>query len=96
MNGKKWATVFYEKLLLDPAKELEKLGKEINLDIPIDEKLFKKASESDFFNTYQRDTQVQLSKWQKNLSQEELINLQKIFDLYNLTTYSAFNPEPFI
>lgn len=96
MNGKKWATVFYEKLLLDPANELEKLGKEINFHIPIDEKLFKKASESDFFNTFQRDTQVQLSKWKKNLRPEELINLQKIFDHYNLTIYNASNPEPII
>jgi hypothetical protein len=94
MTNKKWVVVYYEKLLLDTANELERISRETNLDIPIDAKRFKKPSESDFFNTFQSDTQLQLSKWLNEVSAEELAKLQKVFDHYQLSCYSASDPLP--
>ncbi len=94
MNGKKWAIVYYEELLLDPGKELKRIGNEISLEIPFDESLINKPSKSDFFNEYQDDKKKQLSKWMNGLSQKELHNLQIVFDHYQLKIYSADNIMP--
>ena len=88
-SGKKWTVVYYEEILLDPITELQRISKEIDLDIPIDESLFKKPSQSDFFHDYQDDKKKQLSKWMDGLSQKELQSIQKIFDHYNLKNYTA-------
>ncbi len=94
MNDKKWVVVYYEELLLNPDIELQRIGKEINLEIPFDESLVNKPSRSDFFNEYQNDKKKQLSKWMNGLSQKELRNLQLVFDHYNLKIYSADNIMP--
>jgi hypothetical protein len=86
---KRWKVVFYEKLLLNPEEEIRRIGREIKLDIPVDKKVIKKPSRSDFFNEYQQDSMKQLGKWRSNISEEELEKIQGIFDRYGLTLYRA-------
>ena len=88
-SGKRWVVVYYEELLLNTEKEIARISDEINLRIPIDSNKFDKPSKSDFFHEFQKDKKKQLSKWKDNLSEDELANLQKIFDHFGLTIYNA-------
>ena len=88
-HGKKWVVVFYEKLVMDPEAEIRRISSEIGLEIPVDEKMIKKPSRSDFFNEYQQDTMKQLEKWKSKVTSNELNSIQRIFDHYGLTLYRA-------
>lgn len=93
-NGNKWITVHYENLLMDTEHELNRISKEIDLNLRISDIKFEKPSKTDFYREFEKDKTAQLSKWKKELSEEDLSNIQKIFDHYNLKLYSAYEIFP--
>lgn len=96
-HGKRWLVVYYEDLLLDPAGELQRILSELNLDIEealMDNINFRKPSATKFKDQFEEDPVRQLEKWQGLLTQEEKNNMQKIFDHFNISEYSAFQNGP--
>jgi hypothetical protein len=93
-NGKKWITVYYEKMLIDPEKKLKRISRELNIKLKIDENILRKPSRTDFFNEFQANASEQLSKWQHDLSSNDLKKIQDIFDHFGLKSYTARDPLP--
>lgn len=93
-NGNKWITVHYENLLMDTESELNRISKEIDLDLNMSDIKFERPSKTDFYQELKRDREAQLSKWQNGLSKDDLRNIQNIFDHYHLKLYSAYEIYP--
>jgi hypothetical protein len=93
-HGKKWIVVYYENVVVNPDKELQKLAKELNLNIPENSIDYQKASRSDYHNEYIADKSVQLSKWKKGLTEDHQKALQQVLDHFEIKEYSAFDIYP--
>ncbi|GGG53106.1 hypothetical protein GCM10010976_25210 [Bizionia arctica] len=96
-NNNKWMVVFYEDLVLDPEKTFKAVLKGLNINL-LSELLkkieFRKASASNFDNQLKSKPQEQLESVFKNFNNDELLNIQAIFDYFELKVYSAFNSYP--
>ena len=53
--GEKWIVVYYEDLVLDPEKEVSKLFKQLNLDVPKKMGQFRKPSKSTNLNDFKKN-----------------------------------------
>jgi hypothetical protein len=93
-HGKKWIVVYYENLVVNPDKELQRLAEELNLNIPDGSIDYQRASRSDYHNEYISDKSVQLSKWKNGLTDDQLRALQEVLDHFGIEEYSALDIYP--
>ncbi|WP_146201737.1 sulfotransferase domain-containing protein [Sediminitomix flava] len=86
--------VFYEDLLRDPKKELNRILKELEIDTDAKNLLknIKKGSYTDFQKTYLEDSEQQLEKRILQLDEQTKERIQRIFDHFGLTIYNAYSP----
>lgn len=88
-NGKDWIVLHYENLLLKPEEELQRIFNRWNLPMP--EGILNnitKASSTTQEPTFQKDLEAQLSKWQVFFKDEQIEQLQKVLDYFEIDTYS--------
>lgn len=97
-NGVKWLSLSYEKLVLSPETELEKLFRHIELPIP-ENMLHSLAKPSvstnpDSFYHLQATNRIQqLSRWKKDLNPQQIVNILKVLETFDIDLYSE-NIEP--
>lgn len=77
-----WLPIFYEELVLNPQKNLNLIAAEWGLKIDTTTINFSKPSSSNFMHSFQVDKMKQLNKWKNELSKNELLCIQRIFDKY--------------
>ena len=95
-------TLYYEDLVLDGANHITRLYeflgfKEIQNGVAI----LNKPSKSSNFSTKatvegikNNDKSAMLSSWRSQLEEKDLVNAQKILDVFNVTVYSRFSDIP--
>ena len=96
-DRKDWITVYYEDLLLKPEKGISLLLKE--LELPFTQKDyehidFKKASQSNNRKEYNPDPAIQLESFLKDLDNDYLNKIQRIFDHFKFKNYTASSAYP--
>ncbi|WP_417237416.1 sulfotransferase family protein [Bizionia paragorgiae] len=94
-----WITVFYEQLVLDPEKELTNLLKKMDLPYSLKdfgEINYKKPSQSNYLNEYNRNSKMQLESFLKDFEESYLRKIQVIFDYFDFKTYDALTAYPHI
>lgn len=95
-------TVFYENIVTNPDSAADFL--ESKFDIIISKEKFDKPSGSSFLsekkfnkNIHNKDFKINhLNKYFKNISDEERINLQNLFDILEIKIYSMYSHLPLI
>lgn len=96
-SEKTWKTIYYEKLLIDRDKELKELFNW--LDQPYNESIAKssiKASRTTKTAQISNGSnfEAQLSKWKSQLNAKQVGEVQRILDLFEISTYSTNNIMP--
>lgn len=94
-NNKKWLTVSYESLLINPGKELARLSSWLDIDIEKDDaSVFKPSFTTDDKTSFSKKTQI--SKWETRLSEKQIsviiTTVQKFgVDFYTKDTEPDYN-----
>lgn len=91
-----WYTVVYERLVLRPREELEKIFGHIHEEIPEGALMKFKTPSRVTSKTYGKDqigTVKQLTKWRKKLSERQIKAILKVTNWFGLDFYTE-NPEP--
>ncbi len=88
-NNKKWITIHYEQLLLNPERELKRVFTRWNREMPIHilEKV-RQPSMTTVADSQVEDKIAQLSKWKKHLSATTISNLEKVLDYFEIRDYN--------
>ena len=86
-----WTTVIYEKLVKDGKREISRIFKEINEEIP--ESALKQLREPSMLTMksdekYLENTNKQLSKWKKYLSKKQISRILSIVEEFGLDFYN--------
>ncbi len=89
--------IYYADLLLYPEKEIEKYlfkNKLEKYSKNLGKVNFRKVSSTDFNGEFRTDSNEQLFKNFRMLNKEVKLNVQKIFDHFELKLFTAFSPFP--
>lgn len=89
--------LFYSELLTNPKEELRKLLKACRLEkyiSKLDTVNFKRASTTAIKGEYQKSEQEQLHKNFEKLDETTKASVQRIFDYFEFTLYTAYSPFP--
>lgn len=97
VNKNRWIEVKYEDLMLNPQDEISKLMG--NFELGVDANVFNnfdfgRASASNYKGDFKKDPKIQLEAFLNQFEESYLKKIQRIFDYFELTTYSAFNAYP--
>jgi len=88
-NNTKWITVYYEKLLLHPGHEIQRIFKTWNMPVPKDiEKTYQKKSSTTLGEMNTHDPKIQLAKWKRELNKTQINKMQRVLDYFEITSYS--------
>ena len=90
-------TIYYSNLLLEPEKELQRVLESARFDdIPQRLKMikFRTASSTNFGGDYISEPKTQLMKNFTRLENNQKESIQKIFDHFEFTLFTAFSPYP--
>lgn len=93
-NQGKWLVIYYEYLVLKPKETVAQITEKWHLKANLSQLNAEKPSSADFLKSYQTSKQAQLSKWQKQVSADELERIQQIFDKFELTIYNTSSILP--
>ncbi|PLX00074.1 MAG: hypothetical protein C0593_01780 [Marinilabiliales bacterium] len=91
---KKWITVFYEDMVLNPEQVLPKIPCLRDFDLEKVLSDINKPSKSDFSGSYTKNNEDQLRRWERAIDDETKGKLQKILDLFDIDEYSCFDVLP--
>ncbi|HZB13541.1 MAG TPA: sulfotransferase [Chryseolinea sp.] len=86
--------IFYEDLLVNPKEELRKIISSWKLDLHIDSLDLRKPSQSDFSKQLKADPMAQLTKWQQEISLDEISDVQSILDYFEIGIYNSHSVLP--
>ena len=94
-NDKDWITIYYERLLMHPREEVERIFQRWNLPIPDAalEKL-RKPSASTKEATFQQSIEKQLAKWEAFFTPDQLARMEAVLDYFEVTHYRADSAFP--
>lgn len=89
LHNKGWITIFYESLLLHPEKELQHIFDRWGISAPVGvfENL-RDASSTTKEATFQKGLEAQLSKWKKHFDQNEIEQMLRVLDYFEIDIYS--------
>jgi hypothetical protein len=94
-STEKWITVYYEDIVQNPVREIDRINMECGLRVPVETIEFDKASKSDFKNQFvQGNPDKQLSKWTNQVSEFDKQRMQRILDYFEIQIYSAYDLCP--
>ena len=93
-NNKKWITVNYEKLVLNPEREMERILKDWKIEMPAGLKsIFRKPSA-----TVRGDSPItgdsQIRLWQNKFDDRTLDKMERVMTHFEVEFYSSKNPYP--
>lgn len=87
ISSNKYFLIFYEDLILNPEKELKKIFSEIGESVPSKAlESIRKPSIAASKDLYLR-AEEQLGKWKRKLSEKQIYNILRIFDLLEIYIY---------
>jgi hypothetical protein len=89
-NNKKWITVYYEDLLLNPESNINRIFQKWGLPVPLD--IFLKIQQKSYTtnkNTNILDTNTQLFKWKDNFTDDQLKKMMAVLDYFHIQIYST-------
>ncbi|MCR8666373.1 sulfotransferase domain-containing protein [Aestuariibaculum sp. M13] len=92
-NNKKWITLTYEDLVLNPEKSIKRILNAWDVKYNLNSINFKQNS----FTTKADsplETTKRLSHWKTHLSPEQLQNMGKVLEYFKITLYTSSNPLP--
>ena len=92
-NNKKWITIYYEDLVLNPEDTIDRIIKEWDLDYDLTLIDFEKNSKTTKNNTPSNKLK-RLSAWQTSFKKDQIESMQNVLDYFNIDTYSKNNPLP--
>ena len=94
-HGRAWLVVYYEDLVLDPAKELARIAEAWKFDTSslLTEDL-RKASATDFGKDLKTTPEEQLGKWIPAMDPQMSDRVQAVLDHFGITFYSARAATP--
>ncbi|MEP2023981.1 MAG: sulfotransferase [Reichenbachiella sp.] len=96
-KDKKWYTLYYEELLIDPVKELTKINSFCDFsNTEVLKEAMSKKSRTDFAGDLRKSTTEQLSKWRNFVSDVELNQVQRVLDYFEIKIYSTSSDRPII
>ncbi|MDT0552279.1 sulfotransferase domain-containing protein [Urechidicola vernalis] len=93
----KWLTIFYEDLVINPQDELSKILKELKIKSSLEiisSINFRRPSSSDFKGNYNSNSNEHLEGFLKEYDLDYLNKIQRIFDHFGLTKYTAYDAYP--
>ena len=94
-NNSKWITVYYERLLLHPNHEIQRIFNTWNIPVPKDiEITYQKKSSTTKGEMNSNDPEIQLAKWQRELTELQLNKMQRVLDYFEITCYSRDKLTP--
>ncbi len=94
-NNKKWITIYYENLLQYPDREMKKIFERWNIDMPADlMNNIKNASSTTLEATFQKNIEHQLYKWKSFFNDEQLRNMQKVLEYFEISEYDSSDVLP--
>ena len=94
---KKWMTIYYEQLLMNPKTEFVKILDAIGQNgskIKQEDIDFLRPSQTDMDRDMAKNGEAQLRKWQGKLARQELTRIQKILDEFNIIEYNVDSALP--
>ncbi len=87
-NDKRWITVHYEHLLLNPADNLERIMSRWNTSMPAGiEHQLRQASATTNEATFLQGVEAQLQKWQKQFSSEQVARMKAVLEYFEVEFY---------
>ena len=94
-NNKKWITIYYENLLIEPDKCMSKIFNIWGIPIPEGiEETYGKKSRTALKNTNIENPYNQLSRWERELTRHQIKNMQNVLDYFEFKTYSSKDQIP--
>lgn len=94
-NNVDWLTIFYEDLIVDPEREMNRIFSRWNLSVPDTVyEMMRKASSTTKDATFELSIDEQLSKWKTVFSTEQLQKMQDVLNYFDVKVYSAFEMKP--
>lgn len=93
----KWMTIYYEDLLMNPIIQLDVIFKEFGHEYlmnDFDKEKIKKPSNTTLEQNLRKNSKDQIEKYLKILNKNELLEIQKILDYFDVKVYKADNPFP--
>lgn len=94
-NDKRWLTVFYENLLMNPENEFSRIGNELGYRFT--KSVLQKItvpSKTDFKKNFIPNPSMQITKWKNQLSSSELNKVHRILKYFDIEIYSAYDSMP--
>ena len=86
INRDKYTTIFYEELLLKPAKILDKIYSSWGEEVP--DSIYKKINiPSATTATKLKSRHEQLKKWQSYFTFNQILSLKKVLEYFNISAY---------
>jgi hypothetical protein len=96
-NDTQWITVYYEKLLLDPGTEINRIFRRWDMPLPLEiEKSFREASITALGDLNTNHPELQLSKWSRELTDVQMGKMMDVLNYFNIGIYSDKQFTPLI
>ncbi len=93
--GKDWLVVYYENLLTEPVKELNRIFNELKINIPLNIlQNIRQPSQMVYKDDFLIDNKKQLNKWRDRVTPNELKQGERILQYFQIKNYSCFNSMP--
>jgi len=94
-NNIDWITIYYEDLIMNPEKEMERLFNRWDIDMPGNVVVaMRHPSTTTKDATFEKSIEQQLSKWMKVYDTEQIIKLQRILDYFEVKVYNGKSVSP--
>ena len=94
-NNKRWITLYYENLLLDPEKEIRRIFKRWEIQFPYNiRNKYRKMSRTTLSDNRIENPKVQLARWRKEFNRSQLKKMSKILEYFDIRHYSAKDEMP--
>ena len=89
-HGKSWMVMHYENLVMDPARHLQQIAREWQLDeAAMMAGGLRQRSTTDFGNDLRSDPAEQVGKWLRRMEPGTLADVQAVLDHYGIGFYTA-------
>jgi hypothetical protein len=94
-NNKKWITIYYENLLIEPSKCMSKIFNVWGIPIPEGiEKTYRQKSRTALKEVNIENPKNQLGRWERELTRHQIRKMQNVLDYFEFKTYSRKDQIP--
>jgi hypothetical protein len=94
-NNNRWITIYYEDLVIDPEKEINRIFDIWGIPIPIDvDKSYRKISRTTLGEINMVNPEIQLARWKKELTEVQIEKMQMVLEYFKYKIYSYKDLTP--